>query len=410
MSSSLWRDPDFIKLWVGQTVSEVGSHITGTGLPLIALLLAATPEQMGLLSALVALPVLLFGLFAGVWVDRLRRRPLMITADIGRCLILLSVPAAALTGHLSFELLCAVAVLSGVLSLLFNTAYHAALPALVERQRLLEANTRLATTSAAAEIGGPPLAGVLVQVLSAPLAMVLDALSFLVSALSLLLIRKEEPAPLPREQSQSVVTEIVEGLRVLWRQPILRTLTLVAVMDNFFGSFFAVLYSLYVVRDLGQSAFTLGVLVGAGGVGALVGSLLVGRLRWRLGHTLIGGRLIGSALGLLSLMVTGNFAVVALFLSQLIGDTAGSIYRVHEKSLQQGLVPDALLGRANASVNFLTQGIMPLGALVAGALAGVLGARVTLLLAVCGFSLAAVVLWLSPVRHLRSMGEVAGSG
>jgi len=208
--SGLWRHPDFMKLWIGQTVSEFGSRITRDGLPLTAVIvLGATPAQMGLLVALSALPILILGLLAGVWVDRLRRRPIMIAMDVARMVLLLSIPAAALTGRLSMGLLYVVAAVSGVFTLFFDVAYRSVLPSLVERENVLEGNTKLATTDALAEIGGPALAGLLVQVISAPLAIFFDALSFLFSAVSLAMIRKPEPRPSANRATRSVGHEMI---------------------------------------------------------------------------------------------------------------------------------------------------------------------------------------------------------
>src|SRR5258708_1411750 len=191
--SGLWQHPDFLKLWAGQTVSQFGSYITGTALPLVAVLvLGAGPAQMGLLAALSSLPILLLSLFAGVWIDRVRRRPLMIVMDLGRMAILLTVPVVAALGGLSFGWLCVVAVSTSTLTLFFDVAYRSILPALVERENIVEGNSKLAATESLAEIGGPPLAGVLVQIIGAPLAVCFDAVSFVVSAISLASIRQPE--------------------------------------------------------------------------------------------------------------------------------------------------------------------------------------------------------------------------
>lgn len=397
--------PEFLKLWLGQTISEFGSRISRAGIPLIAVItLTATPNQMGLLTAAASVPVLLFGLFAGVWVDRLRRRPILITMDLARMALLLTIPAAALTGHLTMTLLYVVMAALSVLGLVFQNAYHAYLPALVEREHVVTANSRLSTSESLAEIGGPALAGVLIQAISAPLAILFDALTFLVSAASTALIRKPEPTPQPRAEDSSVWQEIGAGVRVIAAHPVLRALALGIALRSFFGNFFGVLYDLYGIRDLGLTPAILGFTIAAGGVGALLGALLASRLqrRFGLGKTLIGALLVSGGNNLLIPLAGGAPAQAAAMLitAQIIGDAAMMIYGINAISLQQIVVPNHLLGRANASVGFLAEGIAPIGAIAAGLLATALGTRATLLIAVIG--ILATALWISrsPVRQL----------
>lgn len=408
--SGLWNHPDFMKLWIGQTISAFGSRISRDGLPLTAvMILQATPQQMGLLVALASLPALLLGLPIGVWVDRQRRRPLMMAADIGRMLLLLTIPAAALSGHLSMSLLYAMIVLISALSLLFDVAYRSVLPSLVERQHVLEGNSKLAASDSLAEIGGPVLAGALIQAITAPLAVFFDALSFLFSAISLATIRQPEPLPVPHEGRRSLRRDLVEGGQAIAAHPVLRKLVIAMTARSFFGSFFGALYGYYVIRDLGLSPAALGVLVGAGGVGALVGALLSGWLpkRFGLGRTLTLTLLGGSVIGLLTPLAGGPplLAAAMLLVGQLINDALMEVYLINDLSLRQTLVPDRLLGRANATVGFLGQGIGSIGALVAGGLAGVIGARLTLLIAVLGGLSAALALAASPVRDWRMQPE-----
>jgi predicted MFS family arabinose efflux permease len=410
--SGLWKHPDFLKLWFGQTVSQFGSYITGGALPLIAVLtLDATPAQMGLLSAAGALPVLLFGLFIGVWVDRLRRRPLMIAADLGRFVLLIAVPVAAFSGALRMEMLYIVAALGGLLGVVFDVSYRSMLPALVKREHLLEGNTKLATTESLAEVGGPPLSGLLVQFISAPLAVLFDAFTFLVSIVSLLLIRTPEPPPAPPEDREPVLAEISGGFRALGEHPAVRVLVAGTAIRAFFGSMIGALYSLYVVRELGLSPAMPGLLTGAGGIGALIGAGLSGRMarRFGLGRTLAGTVLIAGSINLLMPFAGGSALLVAglLFTTQLCGDAAWAVHGIQEMSLRQMLIPDRLLGRANAGVGFLVGGVAPLGAVVGGWLATNLGVRETLLIAVLGILSTGVWALFSPVRRLETR-ELAG--
>jgi MFS family permease len=381
-----------MKLWFGQTISKFGSHFTYYGLPLTALLIfGATPAQMGLLTAVLSLPALLFGLAAGAWVDRLRRRRVMIAADLARMILLSAIPVAALTGHLSMALLIIVAALSGTLGLVFDVAYQAFLPVLVSREHVLEGNSKLSASESLAEISGPALVGALIQLITAPLAIAFDALSFLVSAISLLLIRIDEPRPAhhpPGESSASLWREIQVGIRLVMGHPLLRTMAIVDGMRSFFGNFFGALYSLYVIRDLGMTPVALGVLIGAGGVGSLVGATLAPSLarRFGQGRILTGTLLISSLVSLLTPLAGGPplVVVVMMITVQLIGDCAMTVYGINELSLRQTTVPDALLGRANATIGFVVQAAAPISALVAGLLATALGDRPTIAIAVGG--------------------------
>jgi MFS family permease len=402
MSFSPSRNRDFLKLWVGQSVSDLGSYVTGTAIPLIAVLtLTVTPTQLGILTAVSSLPVLILSLFAGVWVDRLRRRPIMIASDALRFVIVLSIPFAALTGQLTFVWLCVVAMLMGTLRLFFTLAYHAALPSLVERADLLEGNTRLATTASLTEIGGPAIAGVLIQLLTAPLAMILDALSFLVSLVSIASIRKPELKPVPTEQP-NVIREITDGLRVVFGHPLLRILTLGLAIRSFFGSFIGTLYSLYVIEDLGLSPTMLGILISFGGIGALVGSLFAGRITRRvgIGQSLRLSLMVGGISSLLIPMAGGSFWLISIIMiaNQIINDAAMAVYGVNEITLRQTLVEERLLGRANASVGVLAEGIAPMGGILSGLLATLFGTRFTLWIAVLGILSTAIWLYISPVE------------
>ncbi len=405
--TGLWKDSDFVKLWLGRTVSHFGSGITGIALPLTAvLILGATPTQMGILAALDGVSVLVIGLLAGVWVDRVRRRPLLIATDLGRAVVLSAIPLAALLGVLRIGQLYLVAALAGMLTVIFNVASPAFLPSLIPQGSLVEGNSKLAMSDSLAEIGGPAVAGPLVQLISAPLAIIFDALSFLFSACSLWLIGKPEPQPPPaaQEQSQSIWSDLVEGLRMVLENPLLRTLAGSAGIFSLFGNFIGALYALYVIRQLGAPPIFLGLLIAAGGVSALAGAFLAERVvqRFGLGRTVAVGLFMYGATGLLIPLAGGSVALALslLFLSQLIGDASVSIYLIAEMSLRQSLVPANLLGRTNASIQFLSQGIAPVGALLAGTLGGLIGLRLTILIGVLGVMLAGTWLLLSAVRKV----------
>lgn len=385
---SFFINRQFGLLWSGQTVSEFGSRITREGLPLAAnLTLKASPLQMGLLAAIGSLPVLLVALFAGVWVDRLRRRPLLIVADLSRAVLLLSIPLAAFLGLLRMEQLYLVAALAGALTVMFEVANQSFLPALVAKEEIVEANSKLSASSSLAEIGGPALTGVLVQAITAPFAILFDALSFLVSALCVGLLRGAEDGlrSAPAHERQNVWREMRVGMNLLLGHPVLRAITLSASTMSFFGGAFAALYGLFVIRELGVAPALYGALVTMGGIGALAGALVAAPLvrRVGLGRTLLGAMLLSRGVALLTPLASGPpiVAIAMLMTGQLVGDFGMEVYLINEVSLRQSIIPGHLLGRVSASVQFLTEGMVPLGAILAGLLAGMIGIRATLLLA-----------------------------
>lgn len=409
---SLWRHADFMKLWAAQTVSLFGTGIGGEALPLTAiLLLGASPAQMGLLGALGSAPVFLLGLFAGAWADRTRRRPLMMAADLGRAAVLLSIPAAYFLGRLTLTHLFAAAALVGALGIFYDVAYQSLVPALVGRSRLLEANSKLGVSDSAAEVGGPALGGALVQFLGGPLTLLLDALSYLLSAFTLGAIRAREAAPFasPAEGgklSAGLWVEIRAGLRAVWENRSLRAMGAAAATRNFFGSFFGALYALYVVDTLGLPPVWLGLLISSGGVGALLGALLAVPLARRLGagRMLLLALPVSAGFGLLVPFATGpnQFSVALLLAVQVFGDLALAVYFIGELSLRQSLAPDRLLGRVNASLRFLSAGAITVGLLVGGMLGQAVGIRPTLGAAALGMLAAAAWLVFSPVRAERT--------
>jgi MFS family permease len=410
-TESLWQHQDFLKLWVGQTVSELGTVVTRTAVPLVALLvLGAGPWELAVLVIVSSAGVLLVGLFAGAWVDRLRRRPLLIWDDFIRAALLLSIPAAYALGALRIEQLYVVMFLEACLGALFDAAYPAYLPTLIGRDRLVEGNSRLATSSSIAEIGGPGFAGALVQVVSAPFAILVDAVSFVVSAVSLMMIRAPEPPPPPRETTTRIVHEIAEGLRVVRRHAIVFPLAARSVPSHFFGAFYAVLYSIYLLRELHLDPFLLGIVISAGGVGSLVGSLFASRAVRALGigRALVGTAIAASVFGVLNPLAQGPVALAALmvFLPQLIGDGLQTIEGVAEQSLIQGVIPDRFLGRVNATLDVVSHGVAyPVGAIVAALVAEQIGVRGAMAIAWAGMALSILWLVFSPIPRLRAASD-----
>lgn len=272
-ASNGWRNQDFVKLWCAHTISAIGSKVTFLALPLTAaLVLQATPAEMGYLAVAGSLPGLLFALLVGVWVDRRRRRGLLVVADVGRGALLLSIPLAAWLGWLQMSWLYVILFLTGTLSLIFGAAYHAYLPALVRREQLLDANSKLEISRSAAEITGPTLAGWLIQVATAPVAILVDALSFLLSGLLLSSIRQPGAAPVRHAEDGHFWQESSAGLRLLGKDRTLRAITVATAIISFFNAALEAIYLLYMTRDLALSAWWIGVIFGAGSGGFLIGA------------------------------------------------------------------------------------------------------------------------------------------
>lgn len=410
-SPSLWHHADFLKLWSGQTISELGSVVTRTALRLVALLtLGAGVAEMAYLVVAASSGVLLVGLVAGAVVDRLPRRPVLIWTDVIRAGLLFSIPAAAAAGTLRIEQLYVVAFLEACLGTLFDSAYHSYLPSLVGVDRLLVGNAKLSLSSSVAEVGGPGLAGVLVQVASAPFAILVDAVSFVVSAVSLIAIRARE-APRPRALRQTIAREVVEGLRVVRRHALVFPIAASSVAEHFFGSFYAALYALYLIDVLGLTPLLLGVVISAGGVGALVGATFADRVvrRFGIGRSILVMMLASSAIGILTPLASGPLFVATLmvFLPQLIGDGMNTIQWIAQDTVVQTTVPDRVLGRVNATLDVMSHGAAPFGALVAAAIAELYGVRAAIGVAWLGGLGSALFIVFSPLPRLRTLEAAA---
>ncbi len=399
--AGLWSNPGFRWLWIGQAISETGSRVTRDGLPFTAVMvLGATPWQMGLLTAVGGAATLLFGLIAGVWVDRVRRRPVMILADLGRALIIGTIPLAAFYGVLRMPQIYAVAAIAGVLTVLFDVAYQTYVPCLVDRDRLVDANARLALTSSSAEIVGPGLTGLLIRTLTAPIAILIDAVSFVVSAISVLLIRNPEPPPADRHPESHFREEIREGLATVWHEPVLRALAARNVAAGFFMGMIGPLYVLYALRDLGLGPVALGIVIACGGVSNFAGAVVAPRAARILGlgrTLLVSSLLLSVAIALFALARPPfAFAITCLIAQQLVGDISYSVYSVHELTLRQKIAPERVLGRVNSVMTLLSRGV------VGGLLAERAGVRATAWVSAFGLFAAATLLLARPIRTMRA--------
>ncbi len=402
--TGLWRHRDFLKLWAGQTVSLFGSRVGGFALTFVAVLtLHASPIQVALLNAAQYGPGLIVGLFAGVWVDRLRRRPVMIVVDIGRAAVLAIIPLAAALGRLSIPLLFTVALCISVLTVVFDVAYRSYLPSLVRRDALVEGNSKLQATAAGAEFGGWSIAGFLLPIFTIPGTILIDALSFLISAASLATIRAHEPAPTPTAEREGTWREIGEGLRLIRDTAVLRTLASVTGIWYLFRNIIGAVIILFVTRQLHVSPALQGVIYAIGGLSSLAGAVLTTRLtrRWGFGPTMFWMLLLAVVTTIFIPLASGPliWIVVSLLLQQILGDGAATIYEINQVSLLQARTPDHLLGRMNASIRFIEWSAMLSGLLLGGLLGQVIGLRAALFVSVGGQLLAPLLLVLSPVRE-----------
>lgn len=405
-SHSLWRHPDFLKLWAGQSVSLFGSLLTQFALPLLAaLLLGAGAGQMALLAAAEVAPGLLLGFFAGVWVDRLRRRPLLIAADIGRALALASIPIAAVLGALRVEQLYLVALLVSVCSIFFDVAYPSYLPSLLRREDLVEGNSKLVASAAVAEVSGWSVAGVLVQLAGAPLAILVDAITFVASAVSIASIRAQETRPAVTDDArQSMARDVAQGLRFVAADPVRRALSAVGAFDTLFGNALGALITLYLVRDLHLAPVVMGAIFAVGGISAFAGSIVVTRIarHWPVGRILLVSLLIYDIGALTVPLASGPVALaVGLLVVGQSLDAAHTIYSVTRLSHFQRTTPDQMQGRLHATLGVVEGCATVVGLALGGILGQTIGVRATLFLVCAGKLLGPVLLASPAVRRLR---------
>jgi MFS family permease len=409
LRGDLWRNRDFMWLWAAQTVSQFGSQISGLAIPLVAILtLDASTFEVAVLAVLAWAPFFLFSLPAGAWIDRLPRRPILIVADWGRALALTSIPLAYVFDVMTLAQLYVVELVVGVFTVFFDLSYQSYLPSVVEREELGEGNAKLEVSRSAAQVAGPGLAGVLVRVLTAPYAILADALSFVASAVCLLRIRRPERAPkAAAERSTSLREEIGEGLRfVLWH-PLLRPIVIFVGVSNLFVNMLFAIYLVYAVRELDLSAPTIGLIFSLGNIGSLVGALTATRLARTagIGPGLIVTATVG-AFGLLLIpLASGGLVIPFLVVASMLWGFFVLNYYVNAISLIQAITPDHLLGRTNASRRFLVQGVIPFGALLGGLLGTSLGLRTTVAIGAVGAIVAVIPLVLSPLRGIKETGE-----
>jgi MFS family permease len=399
----LWGHPDFLRLWSAQTIAQFGSQVTQLALPLAAIIvLDASAFEVALVGTIYFLPFVLFTLPAGVWVDRLRRRPILIAADLGRAAALLSVPIVYGLGGLTTWQLYAVAFVNGTLTVCFDVSYQSYLPSLIGRRQLVDGNAKLETSRSGAQVAGPGVGGGLIELLTAPVAILVDALALIGSALLLLRIGKEEPVP-EREAGTvpSMRRELVEGLRYVIGNRYIRAMAASTAWFNFWGSVAGAVLLVYAVRSLGLTPGVIGLVLTLGGLGAVAAALSARWLteRLRVGRAII----LGSAAGAGMLLVPAapqDAAIPFLVASQLVVGFGIVLYNTAAISVMQAITPDRLLGRMNASRRFVVWGVIPLGSLAGGAIGSGLGLREALWIGAGGNALSFLFLLFSPVRSL----------
>ncbi|MFJ2030723.1 MFS transporter [Streptosporangium sp. NPDC087985] len=407
--SVLRRYPDFRRLFVGNSTSLLGSSVTMVALPLTAVVyLNASPAQMGLLGAAALLPHLVLGLPAGVWVDRMPYRRILVLADLAQTLLLGSVPVAAVLGLLQIWHLYAVMVLAGICSLFETVTAQSFTPVLVPREQLLPANSALMLSNATVTTTGSALGGVLVSLLTAPIAIAVDAVSFLLAGLCKARIRTPGPAVVSTERHQRHLwADILDGVRAVFAHRIIRATTLAATLGALGGQIQNVVLVLYLVKDLNLSPALIGVVIAIGGVAGILGALVVAQISQRIGpgRSFITGMFLAAIAGLV-LAAAGSplsLTLAILAVAQVLRGTGPSLYSVNQQTLRQALITPALLSRANATWRFLVYGTQPLGALLGGLLGSVLSLRATLVIGSGVMLLGTAIAYASPLRSLREL-------
>jgi MFS family permease len=400
---SLWRNPAFVRLWIAKTVSGIGTSVTATAIPLTAaLVLDATPAQMAALVFAGQLPDLLFGLVAGVWVDRVRRRPILIGTDLGRAILLAVIPVAVFLGLLSMPLLWIVAFGSAALTLFFTLASVAVLPTIVREEQLVDANAKLHMSEAVLTLAGPSAAGFLVQLVTAPKAIIADVVSYLASAFALGSIAATEVKPERRARGLGPVwREIREGLHELIRTPLLRALAISMGIIVVGGAMVATVNILFLTRTLELSPVTIGFVAAGTGVGSLLGAVVAGRVATRLtlgGAIVLSGMLEAGALFLTPLAAHVTFPVPWLMGLGVISGLAYSVLSINQISLRQRITPSHLLGRVTAARRFLIFCMAPVGAVAGGWLGTNAGLEATILAGAAVTLVGAIYMWWSPIR------------
>jgi MFS family permease len=401
----LWHHLDFRRLWIGETVSQFGTMVSQLALPLVAILVVhASTFEVGLLTAFETAAFLVVGLPAGAWVDRMRFRAVLIVNDVLRALALASIPLAQAFGALSIGQLYVVALLTGVCTVFFDVAYQSYLPQLVDRSAIVEGNAKLQASESVSQIAGPGVGGLLIQALTAPFAVLVDALSFLWSAAWITAIRARPPKP-ERKPDRHLGREMKEGLTFVLGNRMLRSIAMCTGSSNLFSTMAVGVTYILLARNLHLSAGVIGLLTSTAALGGLLGSLVTTRIADRVGQ---GPAIWMSALAFAPTAFVAPFlhrdwTLVLYAASQILMWGAVVVYNITQVSFRQALCPPHLLGRMNATMRFLVWGTMPLGGLLGGVLGAAIGVRATLLVVAIGSCLTFLPVYFSPLRRMREL-------
>jgi len=405
----LWRHPDFLKLWSAETVSQFGTQISLLALPLVAIdVLHVSAFKVAALTTVEFLPFLLVSLPAGVWVDRLPRRPILIAGDLARAGLLASIPIAYAMDVLTIWQLYGVGFFVGIATVFFDIAYQSYLPALVERQQIIDGNAKLEISRSAAQLGGPGIAGLLVGWLRAPAAILVDAVSFLGSAFFIFSIRKLELSQADRAPRRKMRTELREGLSYVLRHPYLKNIAACTALFNFFGLMGFAVVLVFARRQLHLSPQAIGLAFTLSNFGPLVAAISANRIfaRVGVGRTIIASSILGGPMFLLIPFAPHGQAALALLIpAMLVGGFMGVVYNIAQVSLRQAITPERIQGRMNSVMRFIVWGAIPLGSFTGGVLSSVIGLKTTLIVSGVGCSFAFLPVLFSPVRSVREMPE-----
>jgi MFS family permease len=407
-TGGLWHHGDFMKLWAGQSISEFGTQVSQLAIPLVAVLsLDASAFEVASLGTVQFLPFIIFTLPAGVWVDRVSRRMVLIVGDVGRALLLVSIPLAYLLDALTLGQLYAVGFGVGILTVFFDVAYQSYLPSLVDREQLVEGNAKLQTTVSGAWIAGPGLAGLLISAITAPYAILLDSVSFLASGGFSAAIRKPERQRIPTGQTKRMRAELWEGLRYVLGHRLLRPQAISTGVSNFFSNVAFSIFVVYAVRSLHLSPLEIGISFTGFGIGWLFGSLSATRLGSGLGvgrATMLGAALSGPGTLLVAVSPTA-FPLPLIIGGGIVGGFGSVVYNIQQVGLRQTITPERLQGRMNSVMRFLVWGTIPLGSLTGGALGSTIGLRQTLVVGAIGGFTSVLPIMFSPIRALEGFPE-----
>ena len=414
LKGKLWSHRDFLRLWTGETISQAGTQVTLLAFPSVAILvLHASPFEVGLLTTLEFLAFPVLGLVAGVTADRVKRRPILVVSDLGRMVALGSIPAAAYLHVLTIYQMYGVALVVGVFTVFFDVSYQSYLPALIERAHLVEGNSKLEVTRSAAQVAGPGISGILIQAVGGAAAILIDAVSYLVSAVAVLLIRKKEPKPVPSRadaDKTGILAELREGLDAVFGSPIIRRTVGCTATSNLGTNMVFAVELIFFYRRLGLAPGVVGLIFALGSVGGVIGAALSSTIaaRFGVGRTIIVSIVFG-ALGFFALPLSLlGMPVPIIVTGYFISSFSTPVYNITQVSLRQAITPDRVQGRMNATVRTIVWGTIPLGAFTGGILGSTIGVLPTVVIGAVIATLA--VFWVlgAPVRSLRVQPEPVG--